>query len=424
MGSLFVVLVIAGCAAYQYLKGTLVKAFATIIIAICASAAAFGYFETLANIVISQAGDGRFASLIPWAHSLCFVLLFILTFALLQTAASQLTHQPIDLGLWPERIGRVVCGVFLGLIISGVLLTALAMAPLPNNYPYQRYDQRNLDTETPTPKKVLLNADGFATGWFSMMSNGSLCAIRNPRSFAAVRPNFLDQLFLNRHNIADGIPIVTSSQAIEVPQKNGAWFAPEDIKDSDGTSVSPKSGHNLTIVRVGIKRSAAKEASQFTLSQLRLICKRKGDSENAFTGKVKNVYPVGYLKAANQLQKKRLNDLIKINLSDFTENVKWIDFAFYVPGSSPNVPGGFVPLVVEFKLNNIAEVPLPVSADQAPPPVPFVERSENEKGTAESRSSTEQPTSTPAKERKSDSRRGGLSNISKGIVSPQFDENK
>jgi hypothetical protein len=417
MGSLFVVLVIAGCAAYQYLKGTLVKAFATIIIAICASAAAFGYFETLANIVISRAGDGRLASLIPWAHSLCFVLLFILTFALLQTAASQLTHQPVDLGLWPERIGRVVCGVFLGLIISGVLLTALAMAPLPNNYPYQRYDQRNLDTETPTPNKVLLNADGFATEWFNMMSNGSFRAIRNRRSFAALRPDFPDQLFLNRHNITDGVSIVTSSQAIEVLKKNGAWFAPEDIKDSDGKPVSPKSGHNLTIVRVGIKRSAAKEAGQFTLSQLRLICKRKGDSENAFTGKGKNVYPVGYLKAANQLQKKRLNDLIKINLSDFTENVKWIDFAFYMPNDC-------VPLAMEFKLNNIAEVPLPVSADQAPPPVPFVERSENEKGAAESRSSAEQPTSTPAEERKSDSRRGGLSNISKGIVGPQFDENK
>ena len=417
MGSLFVVLVILGCAAYQYLKGTLVKAFVTIIISICASAAAFGYFELLANIVISRAGDGSLASLIPWAHSLCFVLLFILVFAILQTITTQLIRPPVDLGLWPERIGRVVCGVFLGLVISGVILTALAMAPLPNNYPYQRYDQRNPDAEA--PNKVLLNADGFATGWFSMMSNGSLRAIRNPRSFATLRANFLDQLFLNRHNIADGIPIVTRTEAIEVPKKNGAWYAPEDIKDSDGKPVSRKSGQVLSIVRVGIKRSAIKDAGRFTLSQLRLVCKQKGDTETALLGKGKNIYPRGYLKAANQLQEKKLNDQIKIEHGDFSgnETVRWIDFAF-------DVPGDFVPLVVEFKLNNIAEVPLLVSADQAPPPVPFVEQSESEKKTAEPGSTPEQPASNPTEEKKSNSRRRGLSNISKGVVGDQFDENK
>jgi hypothetical protein len=378
-------------------------------------AAAFGYFEVLANIAISHAGDGSFASLIPWAHSLCFTLLFILAFAILQTIAAQLIRHPIDLGLWPERIGRVVCGVFLGIIISGVLLTALAMAPLPNKYPYQRYDQRNPDAQT--PNKVLLNADGFATGWFSMISDGSFRAIRNGRSFAALRPDFPEQLFLNRHNFADGISIVTRKEAIEVPKKNGAWFAPEDIKDSDGKPVPTKSGHRLTIVRVGIKAAAARDAGQFTPSQLRLICKQKGDSENTFTGKGENIYPVGYLKAANQLQEKKLNDQIKIDRSNFTETVKWIDFAFYVPGD-------FVPLVVEFKLNNIAEVPLPVSADQAPPPVPFVEQSETEKPAAEPGSTPEQGASGPAEKKRSDSKKGGLSNVNKGIVGDQFDENK
>ena len=417
MGSLIVVLVIAGCVAYQYLKGTLVKAFATIIIAICASIVAFGYFENLANIVVSHSAEGRFASLIPWAHLLCFALLLILTFAILQTAASQLTRQPVDFGFLPERIGRVICGVLLGLIASGLLLTALAMAPLPSKYPYERYDPRSPDIEN--PNKVLLNADGFATGWFGMMSNGSFRAISNPKSFAALRPDFLDQLFLNRHNIADGVPTLTSSQAIEIPAKNGAWYAPEDIKYSDGKPVSPRSGEVLTIVRVGIKRSAIKDAGQFTLSQLRLVCRQKGDAETAFLGKGKNIYPVGYLKAANQIQEKKLNDQIKIEREDFSENetAKQIDFAFYVPGD-------FVPLVVEFKLNNIAEVPLPVSADRAPPPAPFVERSETEKKPAEPRSPSEQPASGPTEGEKSDSRKGGLSNVSKGIVGDQFDEDK
>lgn len=413
IGSLVVVVVILGCAAYQFLKGTIVKAFATIIIAVCASAVAFGYFELLANLIISRGGEGRFAALVPWAHPLCFVLLFVLAFALLQTAAGYLMRQPVDLGLWPERIGRVICGIFLGLIISGIFLIALAMAPLPNKYPYQRYEERSPDAERPS--KVLLNADGLTAGWFSMMSNGSLRAISNPRSFATLHPKFVDQLYLGRHNISDGISAVTMSESIEVPRKGGAWYAPEDIKDSSGT-IAQKSGHNLTIVRLGIKRSAGKNASEFTLSQLRLICKAKTDSENPFTGKAQNIYPAGYLKAAKQLQERKLNHQIKIDLNNFTETVKWIDFAFYVPSDAVGV-------ALEFKLNNIAEVPAPVSAEQAQPVTPFIEQSEGERPPSEAGSS-KQP-STGSGERTQDNSGGrGLSNISKGILGPQFDEQK
>jgi hypothetical protein len=188
VGSLLVVLIILGCVAYQYLKGTLVKSFVVVITSICASVVAFGYFELLANVFISR------EILVPWAYSLSFALLFILAFAVLQTIAAQLTRGPIDLGLLPERIGRVVCGIFLGLIVSGLLLTAAAMAPIPAKYPYQRFDETIPDFEK-NPSKVLLNADGFATGWFSIISSGSFSG---KRSFAALHPAFLDQLFLNR----------------------------------------------------------------------------------------------------------------------------------------------------------------------------------------------------------------------------------
>ena len=414
IGSLVVVVVILGCAAYQFLKGTIVKAFATIIIAVCASAVAFGYFELLANLIISRGGEGRFAALVPWAHPLCFVLLFVLAFALLQTAAGYLMRQPVDLGLWPERIGRVICGIFLGLIISGIFLIALAMVPLPNKYPYQRYEERSPDADRPS--KVLLNADGLTAGWFSMISNGSLRAIHNPRSFATLHPKFVDQLYLGRHNVRDGISAVTMSEAIEVPRKGGAWYAPEDIKDSSGKPIAQKSGHNLTIVRMGIKRSAGKNAGEFTLSQLRLICKAKTDSENPFTGKAQNIYPIGYLKAAKQLQERTLNHQIKIDRNSFTETVKWIDFAFYVPSDA-------VAVALEFKLNNIAEVPAPVSAEQAPQVTPFIEQSEGERPPSKSGGSG-QPQIRSGEGTRDNSGGRGLSNISKGILGPQFDEQK
>lgn len=362
MASSFVVLIILGCVTYQYLKGTLVKSFAAIITTICASVVAFGYFEILAGVFISRSGNTRHPAMVPWAQPLCFILLFVLTFAILQTIAAQLTRKPINLGFIPERIGRVIGGIFLGLILSGLLLTALAMAPLPNKYPYQRFDRSNPDAEN--PGKAFPSADGFATGWFNIISSGSLSG---KRSFATLHTDFLDQLFLNRHNIADDISIVTSSNAIEVPRKKAAWPAPEDLKDSDGRPVSPKSGHSLTIVRVGIKKTAVKDGGKFTLSQIRLVCNKK-NSKNPLAGRGKGIYPVGYLKTANQLQEKRLNDQIEVKIGDFTGKVKYIDFAFHVPDDS-------IPVLVELKQNSIAEVPPPVTAEQAPPAMPFIQLS-------------------------------------------------
>ena len=375
MAGLVVVLIILGCVAYQYLKGTLVKASATIIITICASVVAFGYFELLANVFVSRSDNSRFLSIVPWAQSISFVLLFVLTFGILQIIAALLTRRPVDLGLYAERIGRVVCGIFLGLILSGLLLTALAMSPLPNKWPYQRFDQKNPDVEN--PDKVLLNADGFATGWFSIISRGSFSG---KKSFAVLHPSFIDQLFLNRHKIGDDVSIITSSQAIEIPRKREmavCWLADEDIEDSDGTPLQ-KSRHNLTIVRVGIKKIAVKtdariDGGTFTFSQLRLVCKREGDAENLL-GKGKNIYPIGYLKTTDQLQIARLNDQIKLKREDFDSRVRvrWIDFAFYVPDN-------FRPILVEFKQNSIAELPPLVGAEQAPPPAPFIPLYEPEK---------------------------------------------
>jgi len=416
MVNILVLLVIAGCVAYQFLKGSLVKAFATIIVAICASAVAFGYFEPMANLLVSRSEDSKYLTLVPWAQPLSFALLFILTFAILQTIASLLTRQHVDLGLLPERIGRIVCGIFLGLLISGILLTALAMAPIPNKYPYQRFDETNPDAER--SGKALLNVDGFASGWFSMLSDGSFSAIRNKRSFAALHPDFLDQVFLNRHSASDEISTITSSQAIELPGEKEMpcwWLAPEDIKDQDGNTLR-KPGYDIAIIRVGIKRSAIRRAGTFTLSQLRLICKEK-DFENPVTGKAKNIYPIGYLKAQDQLEKKKLNEKIQIPFADFDDKVKWIDFAFYVPT-------GFAPALVEFKLNSIAEVTASAPAEQPPPVVPLLQPSDKEKEKVESDESSEPRKYKPPKPSASSPRERGLSDISRSVVGDQPEENR
>ncbi len=377
MASIVVLLIIVGCAVFQFFKGTIVRAFATVIIAVFAAIVAFGFFEALAAVLIKRGDSGSMLALVPWAQSLSFLLLFVLVFAILQTAIIQLTRmQPVDLGYMPECIGRVVLGIILGFITSGILMTFFAMTPLPSKYPYPRFDPRRIQADN--PNKVLLNTDGFVTGLFGVISNGSFSG---KRSFAGLHPDYLDQLFLNRLD-SDVSVVSGNSPAIEVPRDKAVWPATDALKtqidelNSQGklsrTPGKPKGNYEPIIVRVGIKRSAIKTDAQinagtFTLSQLRLICRQKG--YNGSQGQ--NVYPLGYLKAgltsgANEIE---TASKIEVKRDDFIGNtgIKDIDFIFAVPS-------GYVPALVEFKLNSIVQIPSSAilnDAAEAPPAAVF-----------------------------------------------------
>ncbi len=421
MGSLVVVMIILGCSAYQYFKGTIFKAVSAIIITICASAVAFGYFEMLAAFFIRQGSDSKYPAIVPYAQPLCFALLFILTFAILQTIACQMARLPVDFGLMPERIGRPILGVFLGLILSGLLLTVLAMAPLPNKYPYQRFEGTNPSTQS--PNGVLLNADGFVSGWFSLLSKGSFRAIRNPRSFATLHPAFIDQLFLNRQNESPDIPLITSSESIEVPNKNGAWYAPAaGIKDADGKPIAAQSGHALVVVRMGILKNTINDSGRFTLAQLRLICKQNDVSGEPLTGKGRNVYPIGYFSGPDRVTTKRLTEPVTIDRSDYVgqDTRKYVDYVF-------NVPTDYVPVLLEFKQNCVVDMPRIVSAEQAPPPAPFVERTKTEPDTAKPGDSPDSgaPAYPPPDQDASSNRpkrRGGLSPTGRMLTGGAVDD--
>jgi len=432
MASLIVVLIIIGCAVFQYLKGTVVRAFATIIVAVMAGLIAFGFFEALANVFISRGDGSRFISLVPWAQTLSFILLFVLFFAVLQTSLMYLTRQSVDLGVLPERIGRVICGILLGLIASGFLLTAFQMAPLPVGYPYKRFDPVKLEIES--PNRVLFNADGFVTGLFSILSNGSFSG---KRSFAMLHPNYLDQLFFNRLTRVGETSIISSlTPAIQVPNP-AVWPATEAIReqadrfvtelktrggklafDDSGRSiplpVSTKGGDNTTIVRIGIKKRAIRSAAKvnggaFTPSQLRLICKRKGSAEERLAGKGINVYPVGFLKSANEIQ---IRPEIKLATDDFerSSDTKEIDFVF-------RVPNGFEPVLVQYKMNSVVDIPQRsiVSIDQAPSPATF-SPSSSSGGNGGNAQPSSPPAEPPQQQRQEAPGRRGARDLTGSIV--------
>jgi hypothetical protein len=102
------------------------------------------------------------------------------------------------------------------------------------------------------------------------------------------------------------------------------------------------------------------------LSQLRLICKRQGYGDEPLTGPGINIYPIGHLKAADQIQ---VSTELKLTSKDHFKNnakEKWIDFVFCIPRD-------YVPMLLEFKQNSIVEIPSKaiVNADKAPSPVLF-----------------------------------------------------
>ena len=358
MAALVILLAIAGCGAYQYFKGSLVKAFTAFVIAVIASAAAFSWFEPLSQLLISRAGDGKLAQLSPWSQMLFFLLIFMLVFSILQTAAAYFIRQNIELSFIVERVGRVFVGIFLGLFFSGIFMTALAMAPLPNKYPYQRFDNSTVNQAAANAKpaeKVLLNADGFATGFFSVLSSGSL---GGSKSFAVLHPDYLDQLHLNRY--VHNIPLFTSEEAIEVP-KNAVSQASSDLKDSEGKPIAAKAGHNLTVVQVGIKKKLVEEAGTFTLSQFRLICKNRTD-KSKLAGSAVNAYPVGYHDENNLISDAGAGEVLTIDKADFTDNVKILKLVF-------SIPNGMTPVLAQFKSNNVVEVPA-VKQDTPQPQTP------------------------------------------------------
>jgi hypothetical protein len=367
-----VAVIILGAAGYHLLKGGIIRSFGMLIAALFAAFFAFGYFELLAGLLISYAA-GNVGFIVPWAQALSFLLIFALSFSIMQAILVQLTRYEIDFGKTAEYIGRISLGIIIGFIFSGVVLTFLGMSPLSAKYPYPRFDENNPDAGR--PKKVILNCDGFLSGLFGKVSSGSFSAFKSTHSFAALHPNYIDQLYLNRHGLSKNVPITSLESEITVPATNGSWQAGNNIKDTENNPVEAKGNSSLIVVRTGFRRSSGYQVdNSFVLSQLRLICRPKKEAAKEFAASAKNIYPCGYLTQSQVMQKAKLSEKISLTPNDLTEKLptglgKWIDFVF-------EVPNDYTPYAIELRQNSIAAVPAPVSLEKAPVTIAFIPASQ------------------------------------------------
>lgn len=406
MVALVMLAIVAGCVGLLYLKGTLVQGVTMVFNALVAGSIGLAFYEMLAELLSKNVEN-----LAAWAPMMCFLLLFILVFALLQTAAMQLDKGKANLGKLPEQIGRVVCGVVLGYLVTGYLLVAVAMAPLPPQYPYPRFETRRPNPAQ--PNKPLLSPDGFVTGLFGTMSKGSFAAIGSPKSFALLRAGYLDQLYLNRIPVGRDVPLRTKDAVLVAPEENEVWYAPESLQDSKGQPVRAQAGQRLVLVRVRIKANRLREAGKFTLSQVRLVCRPKGGSDRPLAGQGRALYPIGYIGENKRLEKKSLDEVIDVR--DVTAQGKTLnmDTAF-------SLPSDLTPALLQFKLNNVVQVPVkPASGDDAPPMVALGKAVPAPAETRNEQRNTPSPPSSQPDSR----RRGGLSDISRSVIGDQLEDN-
>jgi hypothetical protein len=320
-----------------------------VITAILANTAAFGYYETLAGLLLSRNINSVIA---PWSYLIAYLLLFIIVFAGLQALLEKLGDNEVLFDVYVEKAGSPICGLVLGLIIAGVLVNAAGMSPV-NGVPYKRFEGVSIPTNPQEQvKKPFLNPDGFTAGLAGFLSKG--CFSRG-KSMAIFHPDIVTEQFATKIGSGSNVSTLSSPDAVEIPDSNAVWELPEGITEAENpdTSVSPESGKKLYVVRVGL-RKRGELVNPFTFSQLRVVCKKDSIDDNPLNGEGINVYPHGYIKTRTSMKRVvSLDKQFNIEQSVSQGPVKWIDLVY-------EVPNNHTPVLFAFKRNVASQLPEPV----------------------------------------------------------------
>lgn len=323
MAELAVIAIILATIAFIYLKGSVIRAFLLLINALIAATVAFAYFETLGRLIIG------YEMLVKWALAASLILIFAIVLAILDAIGSKLMPTDLYFGDFADRIIRSLLAVFPGIIIAGVILTAVAMMPIGTKWPYERFTAA-VRNPTEPDKTLILNADGFITTFSSWLSRGSMSG---KKSLAVFHPDFLNEIHLNRigtdkNNLAIAEESTISVEAARSPQT-------ELVSASDNQPISEGSRAKAVIIR-------ARRDGTFSMSQVRLICK-KSDSGGNLTGSGEVVWPIGHITRGNVVIRKSLSEKI------ISDPAIPLDFVFYIPADT-------VPVMLQYKLNSVAVV--------------------------------------------------------------------
>ena len=339
-----------------YLKPSIFKYITMIFSSIFGIIVGFNYYEMAADILIKK-------DFVPnMAQGLAFLLISAISFALFKAIGDYAIRSEIK---FPEKAAKTVSYILsfvFAMIVTGGLFIFLALLPMSPKYPYPRFANMVVLTDTKgeiSPAKFSLNLDGMITGLFSSVSAGSFSS---PKSFGVIHNSFLNDCYLNRHQIKNAerpIKAVTGYQAIQIDMsdKNTVRKAHTNLKNEEGKDMPQMDGKELYIIkcpfnlRLVSNGGVCESGSNLELlpCQLRIICNT--DYENGLKGKGVSVYPYGYIKNGKvaRLNLITVTDIEK-EKDDTVNSTMPVSVAFYVPK-------GQIPVAVAYKQNFIAQLP-------------------------------------------------------------------
>ena len=344
LATIIVLVIILLGVTYFYMKCNAVTSLTTVLAALMGCILAFSYYEQLAGLLASE----KWA--VTWIQSAAFLLIFFFGFLFIRVLSGFLAKSDFDIGRMAKLTMTLIGGILTGLIVSGVLLIALALSPLPPDKLYSRFPVSQ-PIYINISNAPIINADGFVTSLYSWISRSSLSS---PKSFAVLHTDYLSQLHLNRYPISRKIPAVCSPKAIKLPGRNIQSVRLWDLPDQP----------RLTVVRLGISGNSIAKGGvvgksgklSFIPAQIRLITKEQ-DQAGKYTGSAQVVYPIGLLHNGT-LETLSLNqDMIEETRNLGPDRTWWLDLAF-------QVPSGQRAMLLSFKQNAIIELPKAVPTNE------------------------------------------------------------
>jgi len=203
--ALVLVLAIAFYQVVQGLYSSLIMAILTVL----AAAAAFNYYEPLAQGMLyeRQPAHGDAAALIA---------LFVLPLLGLRLLFDRFLGANVVLGVWADRIGGGLLGIIAGIVLVGTLTVAAQMLPVGGSImgftPYGDSLQRK-DALFP------FHPDEFTVGMVKRLSAGSG---KSDQPFEFIHDDLLLELFCARNTAGHGGRVDAQSDALDVPVKAGS----------------------------------------------------------------------------------------------------------------------------------------------------------------------------------------------------------
>jgi hypothetical protein len=173
---------------------------------------------------------------------------------------------------------------------------------------------------------------------------------------------------MNRLKVDRDISYVTLTKAIDLPQKNGIWAAPEDLKSIDDNSdILAKPNNELKLIRININSVAVQHRTEaaFPVYQLSVVC-TDSQGQHKYNSNSQVIYPKGFMVYDNKGKTLSPNDMFEFDTasSEFKNGYYSIDFIF-------EIPRGMKPVLVRFKQNNVMELSAEARDEQIPEIIPF-----------------------------------------------------